>query len=240
AKNYRSAVYVYDANYRLTFSHYFPTEYSTAMQLNKSGQKVLVLSHISENGDYLGSAALFSTTAEEPLANFRYVGELPLSCHFTDDGGYMVLTDKALRFYDRDNALKKEIAVSGNLLNCDFGGNHAMLTFDKSGLSESKEMVVYDSDGNNVYRTEAGSRPDDVLLYGNRLYMLSVGNLTVYDFNEDKKIYDIHTDADSIDMLISEDKLLVFTYSGVTVYNAQTLDETEIQPDDASLTEVSE
>jgi len=79
AKNYRSAVFVYDANYRLTFSHYFPTEYSTAMQLDKSGQKVLVLSHISENGDYLGSAALFSTTAEEPLATFRYVGELPLA-----------------------------------------------------------------------------------------------------------------------------------------------------------------
>ncbi|MBQ3598203.1 MAG: hypothetical protein II987_02930 [Clostridia bacterium] len=240
AKNYRSAVFVYDANYRLTFSHYFPTEYSTAMQLDKSGQKVLVLSHISENGDYLGSAALFSTTAEEPLATFRYVGELPLNCHFTDDGGYMVLTDKALRFYDRDNALKKEVAVSGVLLNCDFGGNHVMLTFDKSGLSESKEMVVYDSAGNNVYRTESNSRPDDVLLYGNRLYMLSVGNLTVYDFNEDKKIYDIQTDADGVDMLISDDKLLVFTYSGVTVYNAQTLDETEIQPDDASLTEVSE
>jgi len=100
--------------------------------------------------------------------------------------------------------------------------------------------VVYDSAGNNVYRTESNSRPDDVLLYGNRLYMLSVGNLTVYDFNEDKKIYDIQTDADGVDMLISDDKLLVFTYSGVTVYNAQTLDETEIQPDDASLTEVSE
>jgi hypothetical protein len=70
--------------------------------------------------------------------------------------------------------------------------------------------------------------------------MLSVGNLTVYDFNEDKKVYDIQTNDDSMDMLISDDKLLVFTYSGVTVYNASTLDETEIQPDDASLTEVSE
>ena len=115
-----------------------------------------------------------------------------------------------------------------------------MLTFDKSGLSESKEMAVYDSAGNKVYLTEAVSRPDDVLLYGNRLYMLSAGDLTVYDFNEDKKIYDIQTGNDGVDMLISDDKLLVFTYSGVTVYDANTLDETEIQPEDASFTEVSE
>lgn len=240
AKNYRSAVYVYDSNYRLTFSHYFPTEYSTAMQLDKAGKNVLVLSHISENGDYLGSAALFSTTAEEPIANFKFVGELPLNCHFTDDGGYIILTDKYLRFYGADNTLKSEIAVSGNLLNCNFGGNYVMLAFDNTGLSENKELTVYDSMGNNVYRTETSARPDDVLLYGSRLYMLTMGKLSVHDLVNDVKMFEAQTDANAVDLIISDDKLLVFTYSDVTVYNAETMDETEIQPDDASLAEVSE
>lgn len=240
AKNYRSAVYVYDSNYRLTFSHYFPTEYSTAMQLDKKGERVLVLSHISENGDFLGSAALFNTTQEEPVANFRFLGELPLNCHFTDDGGYIILTDKYLRFYGADHMLKQEIAVSSNLINCNFGGNYAMLTFENAGLAESKEITVYNSDGKSVYRAETTSQPDDVLMYGDRLYMLSVGKLTVYDLAEGKTMFEMQTDADAADMLISDDKLLVFTYSDVTVYNAETLDETEIHPENTSLTEVSE
>ncbi len=240
AKNYRSAVYVYDANYRLIFSHYFPTEYSTALELDKSGKKVLVLSHISENGDYLGSAALFNTSAEEPVANFKYVGELPLSCHFTSDGGYMVLTDAYMRMYSADNSLIKEVPLPYGLLNCTYGESYAFMTFDAMGLSENKTVAVYDGNGNKVFEESVTASPDDVLLNGGRLYMLSQGNLKVYDLVNDKKLFDIQTESDAVDMIISEDRLLVFTYSGVTVYGTDTLTETDINTDESGNTEVSQ
>ena len=240
AKNYRSAVYVYDANYRLVFSHYFPTEYSTALELDKSGKKVLVLSHISENGDYLGSAALFNTGTEEPLANFKYVGELPLSCHFTPDGGYMVLTDAYLRTYSADNTLKKEIPLPYGLMNCTYGENYAFMTFDSAGLSENKTVAVYDGNGNMIYEEAVTVAPDDVLINDGRLYILSHGRLTVQDLVNNERLFDIQTDNDAVDMIISEDRLLVFTYSGVTVYGTDTLTETDINTDESGDAEVSQ
>lgn len=240
AKNYRSAVYVYDANYRLVFSHYFPTEYSTALALDNSGKKVLVLSHISENGDYLGSAALFNTGTEEPLANFKYVGELPLSCHFTSDDGYMVLTDAYLRTYSADNTLNKEIPLPYGLMNCTYGEDYAFMIFDSAGLSENKTITVYDGNGNMLLEESVTVAPDDVLINDGRMYILSRGNLTVHDLVNGGKLFDIQTDNDAVDMIISENRLLVFTYSGVTVYGTDTLTETDIDTDNSGDTEVSQ
>ncbi len=237
AKNYRSAVYVYDSNYRLVFSHYFPTEYSTALQLDNNGKKVLVLSHIAENGDYLGSAALFDTGTEEPIANFKFAGELPLSCHFTSDGGYIILTDKYIRFYDKDNNEIAEQKLGYGLLGCTYGENYVSLTFDTAGLAESKTFKVYGADGKEIYSTSLESSPDDILIQGDRLYMLSMGALTVYDLQSNEMLFNITVDNEAVDMIISEDKLLVFTYSGVTVYGTDTLTETELEEDKSSLTE---
>lgn len=240
AKNYRSAVYVYDANYRLVFSHYFPTEYSTNLQLNNSGKKLLVLSHISENGDYLGSAALFDTGSEEPVANFKFAGELPLSCHFTSDGGYIILTDSSIRFYDSDNNQISEKELEHGLLNCVYGEDYAALTFDTAGLTESKTLKVYDMGGNQVYSEVLKAQPDDILIQNGRLYTLSLGRLTVYDLENRETLFDIAVDTEAVDMIISDDKLLVFTYSGVTVYSADTLAETDTENNENSLTEAGE
>ncbi len=230
AKNYRSAIFVYDANYRLVFSHYFPTEYSTYLQLDNSGKKVLVLSHIAESGDYLGSAALFDTGSEEPVANFKFAGELPLSCHFTSDGGYIILTNKYIRFYDKDNNEISESKLGNGIISCSYGEGYAALTFDTAGLAESKTFKVYGSDGKEVYNTSIKTAYDDILVNNGRLYLLSSGKLTVYDLVNNDTLFDITVDNEAVDMIISEDKLLVFTYSGVTVYGTDTL--TEIKPED--------
>lgn len=238
AKNYRSAVFVYDSNYRIVFSHYFPTEYSTALEINPKGDRVLVLSHISENGAYLGSAALFDTGTEEPVANFKYVGELPLSCHFSDDG-YLILTDSCLRFYSNENQLVSEIPITSGLINCEYGKNHVALIYDVPGLSESKTLTVYNLNGNVVHKQSVNTAPDDILLADDRLYYLSDGELLVYDLKTDETLFDVSVSKDAKELLINNDKLLVFTDSNVTVYGTDSLTETPLIPEE-SLTEVSQ
>lgn len=233
AKNYRSAIYVYDNNYRPIFSHSFPTEYTTAIELSRDGKKILTLSHITENGAYLGSAALFDVTAEEPIANFKFVGELPLSCHFASDGGYMILTDLYMRFYSPENKLITEFPLPYGLLGCTYGDDYAYLTFDSTGLTETKTAVAYKSNGEKVFSGAISNTPDDTLIHGDRLYSLDNGRLTVHDLANNKLLFDIQTQSDAAEMIIHEDKLLVFTYSGVTVYGTDTLTETEIEVDES-------
>ncbi len=238
AKNYQSAVFVYDKHYRVIYKHFFPTEHSTALAIDNEADRLLVLSHISENGDFLGSAALFNTSEEAPSANFKFVGELPLSCSFTENGGYMILTDKYMRFYDRNNETVKEVSVNG-LLKCEYGDNYVALTFDNAGIADRKTTAVYNENGGKIFEATLKTPPEHCVIKENRLYMLCDGRLTVQDLISNTKLFDIGIKKESVYMELSGDNLFVFTYSDVTVYDKNTLAEAPPE-ENASETEVYE
>ena len=91
-----------------------------------------------------------------------------------------------------------------------------------------------------IYEEAVTVAPDDVLINDGRLYILSHGRLTVQYLVNNERLFDIQTDNDVVDMIISEDRLLVFTYSGVTVYGTDTLTETDINTYESGDAEVSQ
>lgn len=241
AKNYRSAIFVYDSNYRQIFAHYYSSDYATAAVLNGDGNRLLALSHVTDGGEYVGTMALYDTRAEEPIVSYSYPDELPLSCSFAPDGGYALLTDKALRFYSADNQLLGNAATdTARLLGCVYGESYAALTYSTDGLAEAKQLIVYDRLGNAVCVQTLKSAPDDIIINDGKLYVLTLGTLTVTDLEGKADPISADVDGDSRDIILYDGRLLVFTNSSVTVYAADTLSKTEMEEPETESSEVDE
>lgn len=194
AKGYRSAVYVYDSEFRTRYTRFFSDKYVNFAAMSANGQEFIVAAHYSKNGNLVTQISKFSITAENALFTKEFIGEIPLGIYYTD-GGYCLLTTDTMRSFNTENEVVSEISFSERrLLSGKVFGARALINYGMEGLSGGTEAVVYRADGSVEYKTTFDASLSDAVICENTLYTLSPGVLTACDIKSGEKTsYNIPT-----------------------------------------------
>lgn len=224
AKSYRSAVYVYDGEFRIRYSRFFSDKYVNFAAISPDGQEFIVAAQYSKDGNLATQISKFSINSEDALFSQEFIGEIPLGIYYTENG-YRLLTTDAMRSFNESNETVSEISFSDRkLLSGKVFGARSLINYGLEGLSGGTETVVYRNDGSVEYSKTFDTALSDATICGNVLYTLSPGVLTVCDIESgEESKYAIPTsysalvpDGESI-ILISENQAEYFSkeaYSG--------------------------
>ena len=199
AKGYRSAVYVYDKEFRLIFSRLFGDKYVDFVAVSPNGQEFITAAHYSKNGNLITQLSKFSTTSADALFTQEFIGEIPLGIYYTSEGCCLLTTDK-MRYLNNDNEIVSETAFGERkLLSGKVFGNRTLVNYALEGLSGGTETVVYRADGSIEFQKRFATSLSDTLICENTLYTLSPGTLTVFDMESgEEHSYSIPTSYSSL------------------------------------------
>ncbi len=218
AKGYRSAVYVYDSEFRTRYTRYFSDKYVNFTAMSPSGQEFIVAAHYSKNGNLVTQVSKFSISAENALFTQEFIGEIPLGIYYTD-GGYCLLTTDAMRVFNDSNEKVSEIPFAGReLLSGKVFGARALINYGMEGLSGGTEAVIYRKDGSVEYKKTFETSLSDATVCGNILYTLSPGVLTVCNIETgEEDTYNIPT---SYSALVPDgDTVILFSENQAEYFN---------------------
>ncbi len=180
-KNYRTAIYVYDAYARQIYKRLLSNTYIDYIALSPDGKQFLALGHEAGGGYLRTLLQVYSVKEELPLYTATFSGELPLMAGYLGNGNFAVLTGSSLRFFDGENHTPvKTLSMEGvGLAGCRFGDGFLLLTTTGGGLSDGVELTVYDSNGETVARAPCENVPLDVRYADGTMYLLSAEGLTI-------------------------------------------------------------
>lgn len=210
AKGYRSAVYVYDKDFRIRYSRLFGDKYVDCAAISPDGQEFVTAAHFSKSGNLATQISKFNINSENVLSSQEFVGEIPLGIYYTDEG-YCLLTTDALRVFDSDdNCISETSFAERELLSGKVYGSRTLVNYGMDGLSGGTEAVVYRLDGSVEFSRQFDTSLTDAIVCGDRLYALSPGVLSEYDItNGSENIYFIPT---SYSALVDDGgKLILFS-----------------------------
>ncbi|MBO5870104.1 MAG: hypothetical protein J6Q89_05075 [Clostridia bacterium] len=227
-KGYRSAVYVYDKDFRIRYTRLFGSEYADFASLSPDGQEFVTASHFSQKGNLVTKISKFNINddSDTPLFSQEYVGEVPLGIYYTDEG-YRLLTTDALRTFDNDNNCVAEVSFAEReLLSGRVFGERTLVNYGLDGLSGGTEAVIYRTDGSIEVSRRFDSALTDAIICGNKLYTLSPGVLTESDITTgNQNIYNIPT---SYSALVSDgEELILFSENQAEYFDSSSFDRKE-------------
>lgn len=224
AKGYRSAVYVYDKDFRIRYSRLFGDKYVDFADISADGQEFITAAHFSKNGNLMTQISRFSINSEDVLASQEFVGEIPLGIYYTDEEGYCLLTTDTLRVFDNeDNCISETSFAERELLSGRAFGNRMLINYGMDGLSGGTETVIYRLDGSIEFSRQFDTSLSDSIICGDKLYTLSPGVLTECDItNGSENIYIIPT---SYSTLVADgEELILFSENQAEYFDASSFD----------------
>ncbi len=199
AKGYRSAVYVYDKEFRIRYSRLFGDKYVDFVAISPNGKEFVTAAHYSKNGNLITQISKFSITAENALFTQEFIGEIPLGIYYTDEGFCLLTTDKMRVFNGSNEILSETLLTERELLSGKVFGSRTLVNYALEGLSGGTETVIYRADGSVEFSKSFDTSLSDTLICENTLYTLSPGVLTVCDMaTGNKKTYSIPTSYSSL------------------------------------------
>ncbi len=223
AKGYRSAVYVYDKEFRLIYSQLLGDKYVDFVDISQKGNEFISAAHYSEGGNIVTLLSKMSTDSEEPIFEEKFVGEIPLGVYYTSDG-YCLMTSDKLRTFDNDNNLKGEISfVNKSLLSGKVIGDKILLNYSLEGLSGGTEAVIYNTNAEEIFTHDFSFAVSDSLIMENTYYALSPGVVSTFNLETEESVsYSIPTSYAS---LIEGDlNLILFSENQAEIFDTNTFE----------------
>ncbi len=199
AKGYRSAIYVYDKEFRLLYSRMLDDEYTDFIDISDGGKEFITAAHYSEGGNIVTLVSKGRSDSDTMVYEQKFVGEIPLGIYYTDNG-YCLMTSDYLRMFNSEDNLTGQVDFSQkDLLSGRIFGNKALMTYRLEGLSGGTEAVIYSLEGEELFSCSFETALTDSLIIGNQMYALFPGVLTVCDTETgEKTIHKIPTSYSSV------------------------------------------
>lgn len=210
AKSYRSAVYVYDSEYRIRYSRKFGDTYVDFVDISEDGDEFITAAHYSKGGNLVTVISRFSINSEEAIFTQEFIGEMPLGIYYTN-GGYFVMTTDKIRMFNNGDSVVTEIDLSQKeLLSGRIFGDRVLVTYGMESLSGGTEAVIYRTDGSVEVSKQFRGSLSDTLICGNVFYAVSPGELVSYDLSaKEERVYSIPSSYSGL--VADGDRLILFS-----------------------------
>lgn len=171
---HRSAVFLYNSKFELV-GKYLKDKYVIDLQLKKDGSELLLVSFFAEGGDYVTEIAGYTPkdTAEKFKIECR--GAFPLKAGYFADGGFCVVDDGAIRFFDGAGQAVSAYDYSFlSFFSVEIGERGVAAVFNKNVVGGENSAVLFDTKGNIRYNNNIiGDTCVDLQFWGDYVYMLT-------------------------------------------------------------------
>ncbi|MBE6573209.1 MAG: hypothetical protein E7652_02325 [Ruminococcaceae bacterium] len=227
SRNYQSIIYLYDHNYNLVTKIY-RDKYISDVKIDEDGDKVLFTSFYAKDGKYISQTETYTPyTKDEKKATATHISEnsIAVTCDFFGNGGYSVLTNHSLIFFDKKDELISEFYL-GNIVpnKCFILEDKVVLAYNKNIIGSQTEMKVFSDKGKELFTLELEDKILDSAYNGNDLYLLLDTNKMVkIDLTNKKSPIFTEVDKGTNSIYLADEENLIAGYSNMA--RAYKLDE---------------
>ncbi len=212
-KTTRSSVFVYDDKYREIYKRTFGSQYTLAVDINNTTDRLLTASVYALDGNFVTELGLYSINDESTLAAISYTGEYPYKVCFNGDDGFMLLTDKGCRFFDNSGVQLSfvEFGITGIDDYC-LNDRGFISMYSSATMSARETIELYDGvSGKLLYADNYEKGIRLARCYDEHLFVISDGTVYIVRLS-DGEIRTASVPSDVLELLLVEkEKVLVLT-----------------------------
>lgn len=216
-REYNSTVLIYNKNFELIEKNR-KNKYVTDVALDKKGEEILILSCESENGEYYTEISASKIGTGEEYLNLKKQGLFPVSARYNGSGGFFVLYDKGIGFFDEG---RKELRHYDfdylTLSRMSFTDGRAAVLLSENSSKKENRLIVFGVSGNTLYDGTVRGKVNSMSCTDDYVYLL-------FD-TEVKKISQkngaeksIPISAGTKDMIVQNDNTALLCYASYTQY----------------------
>lgn len=181
--DYQSVIHLYDHNFNL-ISKVYKDKYITDIKISDGGDKLLCTSVYAENGGFVSEIMTYAPYTEDPESTVTLNGSYAAKCGFFSQGGYSVLTDSALLFFDSSNKQISKYELGSNVptdvLMLD---DHTVLCYSENIVGSHSRVLIFDRKGEIQVNTAVEDKILCASAFLDELYILTDGRATRLDMN---------------------------------------------------------
>lgn len=212
---HRSAVFLYDKNFKL-IGKYLKDKYVTDIELKSDGSELLIVSFYAADGEYMSEIAVCKPKESTEKHKFELKGAFPLRAGYFNDGGYSIVCDGAIFFYDNNSKLLSTYQYGAmTLVSADVGGAGLAAIFNKNIVGRENSAVVFDTKGNIIYNNIIGDTCADLRYWGDYVFMLTESEVIRISPSSSDAIR-IKVESGAQRLLVYDENTLMLCYTGRT------------------------
>lgn len=187
-RGYTSGFIAYDSANRLIYRKSYGSRHVVSIDISNAGKDFFALLVSAADGDFVAEVAHYNMASENEQHTLKYLGEYPIKVAQIENGDVLVLTDKALRFYNEDFALKKEISLENeSMKRFFFGDDHAIITYGTQIVGNSARLKLFDRDGNIIVDDYFDGDILRARVEDDTLYAMIKGKFVIYNIKSGTK-----------------------------------------------------
>lgn len=185
AKSYRSAVYVYDREFKEVYKWLSSDKYATDAVF--SDRNILTVSTVhSSEGELLSELIELKPGNNKPVSEVKMKSELPLS-HFTDRNGTVLLTDENLKFIKKGKEIASVPFQEGSVKKFSLGEEYSAVLQDDLSVGVNFRLGIYDREGKEIISQQFSVAVLDIEIYEDAVYVLTHTELYIIKNGEETK-----------------------------------------------------
>ncbi len=216
-REYTSSVLIYDKNFNCIEKHR-KNEFITDVSINDAGDKLLVVSAETENGEYYTRISVSEIGKGTEVFSTKMTGLFPMLAGYNEDGGFFVICDRAILVFDKDNnEIKRYDPASSVLSRADIGQRSIALLLSKNAAEKENDLIVFDTDGEMIYNEQVTGKINKVATYGEYVYLLfDTRIMKISPKNKDISVTSVVAGAKN--MIVVNSATVLLNYASYTQY----------------------
>lgn len=171
-REYTSTVFVYNKDFELIEKNR-KNKYIMDISLDKKGEELLIVACESENGEYYTEISASKIGSGEEYFTMKKSGLFPVAVEHNESGGFFVLYDKGIGFFDEN---RKEIMQYDfnalTLSRVSFTDGRAALLLSENSAEKENKLLVFDTLGEILYNEAVLGKINSIFCTDEYVYLL--------------------------------------------------------------------
>lgn len=214
-QEYRSAVYVYDRDFRL-ISRILKDKLVMDISVKPDGSEILIVSAYNSDGEFITEIMTCDPYSDKASVLIEHRDTLPLKASYTDRG-FTVLCDKRLLFYDDAGILKGTFDFEGEIpVYSRITEKYTFVSFAENIVGNAQRLLIFDSEGQQTAEKRTEDRIIKLQCPGEYFYALTSDSIIRTGIGTGtSETYAI--EKNSIDLITADENTLFLCYPGYAV-----------------------
>lgn len=214
---YRTVIHVYNSKCE-KISQIMKDKLTTDISFSSDGKELIVATVYNIDGQLDSEITVCDPYSDEAPRAYMLTGIMAVRACMTKAGGFTVVTDKNLQFYNHSGVKLNEYSYMGYMPSnsyCD--SEYASLIFNKNVVGEENEIHIFDYEGNEKLEQKFEGRVVNTTRSGKYFYVLCSGSVVRINL-ETGEIKDLEIAENPSDIIVSDENMLICYYSYTVVY----------------------
>ena len=210
---YRSVIYIYNKNFERVGAIY-KDKYIVDVEFDSDGTKLLIASMYSSNGNYCTEIVNYTPYSDSASKTQSIENTMPIKTAYNKNGGYSVVSDSCILFYDGDYNLKKTFDFGTKIipLTIEMTESYTTITYSENIVGEDIRVLVFDANGDEVVNASAAGLAKKTRTTENYVYILQNGSVCKVNNKDGSTVY-YETEKNAHEMLLAGEDLVIVGFS---------------------------